>query len=44
MLDQLAVDLDVVEREVLEGVERAEARTEVVGGEAAIMVAQPLRE
>src|SRR3954469_6844686 len=42
--DELAVDLQVVERQVLEVVERAEARTEVVEGEAAAEVGQAGRE
>ena len=39
VLDELAVDLDVVERQVLEVVEGAEAGAEVVQREAAAVVA-----
>ena len=42
--DEVAVDLDVVEGQVLEVVEGAEARAEVVEGEAAAQAAQPVGE
>ena len=42
--DELAVDLEVVERQVLEVVEGAEAGAEVVEGEPAAQAAQPLGE
>ena len=42
--DELAVDLQVVERQVLEVVEGAEAGAEVVEREAAAELAQPLGE
>ena len=42
--DELAVDLQVVEGQVLEVVERAEARAEVVEREAAAELRQPLGE
>ena len=43
VLDELAVDLDVVERQVLEVVEGPEAGAEVVEREPAAEVAQVLR-
>ena len=42
--DELAVDLDDVERQVLEVGERAEAGAEVVEGEAAAELGEPLGE
>ena len=42
--DELAVDLQVVERQVLEVVERAEARAEVVEREAAAELREALGE
>ena len=44
VLDELAVDLQVVERQVLEVVERGEAGAEVVERELAADLAQPLHE
>ena len=44
VLDEFAVDLDVVEWQVLEVVEGAEAGAEVIEREAAAEVAQVLRE
>ena len=42
VLDELAVDLDVVKRQMLEVVEGAEAGAEVVQREPAATIAQPL--
>ena len=44
VFDEFAVDLDVVEREVFEVVEGAEAGAEVIEREAAAVVAEVLRE